>query len=91
MKQKSQVPSLLINLLRRLQVLHESQVKVLRSDNGTEFKNAAVEEYLASVGITHNFSAPKTPQQNGVVERKNKTLVEAAITMLNASGLPLTF
>ncbi|KAJ9557321.1 hypothetical protein OSB04_011935 [Centaurea solstitialis] len=75
----------------RLQVLHDSQIKVLRSDNGTEFKNAVVEEYLASVGITHNFSAPRTPQQNGVVERKNRTLVEAARTMLNAFGLPLTF
>ncbi|KAJ9547096.1 hypothetical protein OSB04_019639 [Centaurea solstitialis] len=40
---------------------------------------------------THNFSAPRTPQQNGVVERKNRFLVEAARTMLNASGLPLTF
>ncbi|KAJ9552668.1 hypothetical protein OSB04_016713 [Centaurea solstitialis] len=91
MKKKSQVPSLLINLLKRLQVLHDSQVRVLRSDNGIEFKNAAVEEYLASVGITHNFSAPRTPQQNGVVERKNRTLMEATKTMLNASGLPLTF
>ncbi|KAJ9558020.1 hypothetical protein OSB04_012634 [Centaurea solstitialis] len=91
MKKKSQVPSLLINLLKRLQVLHDSQVRVLRSDNGTEFKNAIVEEYLALVGITHNFSAPRTPQQNGVVERKNRTLVEAARTMLNASGLSLIF
>ncbi|KAJ9544131.1 hypothetical protein OSB04_023838 [Centaurea solstitialis] len=71
-----------------LQMLH---VRVLRSDNGTEFKNSVIEVYLSSVGITHNFSAPRTPQQNGVVERKNITLVEAARTMLNASGLPLTF
>ncbi|KAJ9544080.1 hypothetical protein OSB04_023787 [Centaurea solstitialis] len=82
---------LLINLLKRLQVLHGMQVRVIRSDNGTEFKNSTIEDYLASVGITYNFSAPRTPQQNGVVERKNKTLVEAARTMLNASGLPLTF
>ncbi|KAJ9552991.1 hypothetical protein OSB04_017036 [Centaurea solstitialis] len=66
-------------------------VRVLRRDNETEFKNSIIEEYLASVGTTHNFSAPMTTQQNGVVERKNKTLVEAARTMLNASGLPLTF
>ena len=90
-RKKSQVPSVLINLLKRLQVLHGLQVRVLRSDNGTEFKNSVIEEYLASVGITHNFSAPRTPQQNGVVERKNRTLVEAARTMLNASGLPLSF
>ncbi|KAJ9545061.1 hypothetical protein OSB04_024768 [Centaurea solstitialis] len=66
-------------------------IKVIRSDNGTEFKNSTIEEYLNSVGITHNFSASRTPQQNGVVERKNRTIVEAARTMLNASGLPLTF
>ncbi|KAJ9546486.1 LOW QUALITY PROTEIN: hypothetical protein OSB04_019029 [Centaurea solstitialis] len=84
-RKKSHVPMLLINLLKRL------QVKVIRSDNGTEFKNSTIEEYLNSVGITHNFSAPRTPQQNGVVQRKNRTIVEAARTMLNASGLPLTF
>jgi hypothetical protein len=90
-RKKSHVPMLLINLLKRLQVLHGMQVRVIRSDNGTEFKNSTIEDYLASVGITHNFSAPRTPQQNGVVERKNRTLVEAARTMLNASGLPLSF
>ncbi|KAJ9546892.1 hypothetical protein OSB04_019435 [Centaurea solstitialis] len=90
-RKKSQVPLILINLLKRLQVLHGFQVRVVRSDNGTEFKNSVIEDYLASVGITHNFSALRTPQHNGVVVRKNRTLVEAAKTMLNASGLPLTF
>ncbi|KAJ9556699.1 hypothetical protein OSB04_011313 [Centaurea solstitialis] len=87
---KSHVPMLLINLLKRLQFLHDMQVRVIRSDNGTEFKNSTIEDYLTSVGITYNFSTPRTPQQNVVVERKNRTLVEAATTMLNASSLPLT-
>ncbi|KAJ9557840.1 hypothetical protein OSB04_012454 [Centaurea solstitialis] len=91
LRNKSQVPLFLINLLKRLQVFHGVQIKVIRSDNGTEFKNSTIEDYLTSVGITHNFSAPRTPHQNGVVERKNRTRVEAARTMLNASGLPLTF
>ncbi|KAJ9547151.1 LOW QUALITY PROTEIN: hypothetical protein OSB04_019694 [Centaurea solstitialis] len=90
-KQKSQVPLVLTNLLKILQVLYGVQARVLRSDNGTKFKNSVIEEYLTSVGITHNFSAPRTPQQNGVVERKNRTLVEAARSMLNAFSLPLTF
>ncbi|KAJ9557780.1 LOW QUALITY PROTEIN: hypothetical protein OSB04_012394 [Centaurea solstitialis] len=90
-RKKSHVPLLLINLLKTLQVLHGIQVRVMRSDNGTEFKNSAIEDYLASIGITHKFSMPRTPQQNGVVERKNRILVQAARTMLNASGLPLTF
>ncbi|KAJ9552721.1 hypothetical protein OSB04_016766 [Centaurea solstitialis] len=69
----------------------KDHVRVLRSENGTEFKKSIIEEYLASVGITHNFLAPRTPQQNGVVEKINRTLVEAARMMLDASKLPLTF
>ncbi|KAJ9544705.1 LOW QUALITY PROTEIN: hypothetical protein OSB04_024412 [Centaurea solstitialis] len=76
-KKKSHVLMLLINLLKRLQVLHGMQVRVIRSDNGTEFKNSTIEDYLTTVGITHNFSTPRTPQQNREVERKNRTLNHA--------------
>jgi transposase InsO family protein len=54
----------------------------VRSDNGTEFKNIDVEEFLSEEGIMHEFTVPYTPQQNGVVERKNQTLIEAARAML---------
>jgi transposase InsO family protein len=57
-------------------------VKKIRSDNGSEFKNLQVEEYLEEEGVKHEFSAPYTPQQNGVVERKNRTLIDMARTML---------
>nr|GFA01070.1 hypothetical protein [Tanacetum cinerariifolium] len=57
-------------------------VIIVRTDNGTEFKNHVLKEYFDSVGITHETSAVKTPQENGVVERKNRMLVEAARTML---------
>jgi transposase InsO family protein len=60
----------------------ELKVKKIRSDNGSEFKNLQVEEYLEEEGIKHEFSAPYTPQQNGVVERKNRTLIDMARTML---------
>jgi transposase InsO family protein len=46
------------------------------SDNGSKFKNLQVEEFLEEEGIKHEFSAPYTPQQNGVVERKNRTLID---------------
>nr|GEW78022.1 hypothetical protein [Tanacetum cinerariifolium] len=55
----------------------------------TEFKNQVLKEYFDSVSITHETSAAKTPQQNGVVERRNRTLVEAARTMLIFSHAPL--
>jgi transposase InsO family protein len=57
-------------------------VKKIRSNNGFEFKNLQVKEYLEEEGIKHEFSAPYTPQQNGVVERKNMTLIDMARTML---------
>src|ERR1043165_4818498 len=52
------------------------KIKHIRSDNGTEFKNTGVQKFLDEMGITHEFSAPYTPQQNCVVERKNQTLIE---------------
>ncbi|KAI3715287.1 hypothetical protein L6452_22263 [Arctium lappa] len=65
------------------------QVKFLRTDNDTEFKNKIVEEYLESVGISHQYSVARTLEQNRVVKRRNRTLVEAARTMLSQSDLPL--
>ena len=58
----------------------------IRSDNGTEFKNTAVEEYYNKKGIKHEFSATYTPEQNGVVERKKKTLITLARAMLDEYG-----
>lgn len=63
----------------------------MRSDHGTEFENNKFDEYCREHGMDHNFSAPRTPQQNGVVERKNRTLEDMARTMLIASGLPRNF
>ena len=61
----------------------ETKIKRVRSDNGTEFKNTNIEDYLDEEGIGHEFSVPYTPQQNEIVERKNRTLIEAARTMLD--------
>ena len=58
------------------------------SDHGGEFENHLFEDYYDKHGIEHNFSSPRTPQQNGVVERKNHILVEFARIMLNDCGLP---
>nr|GEX67438.1 putative ribonuclease H-like domain-containing protein [Tanacetum cinerariifolium] len=59
-----------------------SPVIIIRKDNGTEFKNQVLKVYFDSFGISHQMSSVRTPQQNGVVERRNRTLVEAARTML---------
>jgi transposase InsO family protein len=66
-------------------------IKKVRSDNGTEVKNTQVEEFLDEEGIKHEFSTPYTPQQNGVVERKNCTLIDMARTMLDEYKTPDIF
>jgi transposase InsO family protein len=69
--------------LRRAQNEFGLRIKTIRSDNGTEFKNSQIEGFLEDEGIKHEFSSPYTPQQNGVVERKNRTLLDMARTMLD--------
>ncbi|KAJ9555727.1 hypothetical protein OSB04_010341 [Centaurea solstitialis] len=84
-----EAPEIIISVLKEVQVNLQSQVQKIRSDHGTEFKNKVLGDYLESVGIKHTFAAVRTPQQNGVVERRNRTLVEAARTMLAYSKLPM--
>ncbi|GJU52136.1 putative ribonuclease H-like domain-containing protein [Tanacetum coccineum] len=67
------------------------KVKIIRCDHGTKFKNNAMNEFCAKKGIKREFSVARTPQQNGVAERKNRTLIEAARTMIADSLLPIPF
>ncbi|GJS89732.1 ribonuclease H-like domain-containing protein [Tanacetum coccineum] len=71
--------------------LVDHKVKVIRCDNGTEFKNREMNQFCEMKGILRQFSVARTPQQNGVAERRNRTLIEAARTMLADSKLPTTF
>jgi transposase InsO family protein len=82
LQDKLETQSTLKCFLRRAQNEFELKVKKIRSDNGYEFKNIQVEEYVEEEGIKHEFSAPYMPQQNGAVERKNMTLIDMARTML---------
>ncbi|KAJ9544376.1 hypothetical protein OSB04_024083 [Centaurea solstitialis] len=91
LRSKDGASDIIISFIRNVQVRLQLPVQVIRTDNGTEFKNRKLDSFLDSVGITHTFSAARTPQQNGVVERKNRTLVEAARTMLTFSKLLLHF
>jgi transposase InsO family protein len=80
---KSETQDVLKKFLRRAQNKFYVKVKKIRSDNGTKFKNTQVEDFLDEEGIKHKFSVPYTPQQNGVAERKNRTLIEMTRTMLD--------
>jgi hypothetical protein len=83
LQEKSQTQETLKGFLRRAQNEFGLRIKKIRSDNGTEFKNSQIEGFLEDEGIKHEFSSPYTPQQNGVVERKNITLLDMARTMLD--------
>jgi transposase InsO family protein len=73
LQDKSQTQETLKGFLRRAQNEFGLRIKKIRSDNGTEFKNSQIKGFLEDEGIKHEFSSPYTPQQNGVVERKNRT------------------
>ncbi|KAD3066989.1 hypothetical protein E3N88_34869 [Mikania micrantha] len=88
---KDETSDKIIALITHLERQFSLPVKMIRSDNGTEFKNQVLDKFCISKGILRQYSAPRTPAQNGVVERKNRTLIEAARTMLADSGLPLSF
>ncbi|GJR28999.1 retrovirus-related pol polyprotein from transposon TNT 1-94 [Tanacetum coccineum] len=75
--------------LEQIQVGLNKIVRFIRTDNGTEFVNKTLYDHYEKVGIFHQKTVPRTPQQNGVVERRNRTLVEAARTMLIFSKAPM--
>jgi transposase InsO family protein len=83
LQDKSETQEVLKKFLRRAQYEFDAKVKKIRSDNGTEFKNTQLEDFLYEEGIKYKFLPPYTPQQNGVAERKNRTLIEMARTMFD--------
>ncbi|KAL8109911.1 hypothetical protein AgCh_025854 [Apium graveolens] len=93
MYSKDETPHIIIEHIKKIEKHAEDYncVKRLRSDNGTEFRNATLSEFCKGNGIVQEFPAARTPQQNGVVERKNRILVEAARTMLQDAKLPTSF
>nr|GFC47753.1 hypothetical protein [Tanacetum cinerariifolium] len=85
---KDEASQVIVSFIKKTQVNLQLQVQRVRTDNGTKFKNKTLAKFFDEVGITQQFSAARTPQQNGVVERRNRTLVEAARTMLTFANLP---
>ncbi|GJW56435.1 putative ribonuclease H-like domain-containing protein [Tanacetum coccineum] len=88
---KDETSEILKNFIKEIENLVDKKVKIIRSDNGTEFKNKVMDDFCREKGIKREYSVARTPQQNGVAERRNRTLIEAARTMLADSKLPTTF
>nr|GFD09447.1 putative ribonuclease H-like domain-containing protein [Tanacetum cinerariifolium] len=87
LRSKDETPEVLIDFPRLVQRGLHAQVRIVRTDKGTEFLNKTLHAYFSSKGILHQTSVGRTPKQNGVVERRNRTLVEAARTMLSAANV----
>nr|GEZ52216.1 hypothetical protein [Tanacetum cinerariifolium] len=88
---KDETTHVLKTFIIGLENLLSLKVKVIRCDNGTEFKNSNLSQLCGLKGIKREFSVPRTPQQNGIAERKNKTLIEAARTLLEDLLLRIPF
>ncbi|GKB16764.1 putative ribonuclease H-like domain-containing protein [Tanacetum coccineum] len=88
---KDETSGILKTFITEIENQLDHKVKVIRCDNGTEFKNSVMNQFCEMKGIKREFSVARTPQQNGVAERRNRTLIEAARTMLVDSKLPTTF
>ncbi|GJR72226.1 retrovirus-related pol polyprotein from transposon TNT 1-94 [Tanacetum coccineum] len=89
LRSKDETPEVIIKFLNQIQVGLNKTVRYIRTNNGTEFFNKDLTEYYERVGIFHKKIVPRTPQQNGIVERRNHTPVEAARTMLIFSKAPM--
>ncbi|GKD00657.1 retrovirus-related pol polyprotein from transposon TNT 1-94, partial [Tanacetum coccineum] len=88
LRTKDEAPDMLIDFVNQVQRNLKASILTIQTDNGTEFKNEKLRSFYAKLGIVYKTSIAQTPQQNGVVERRNRTLVEAARTMLNFSKAP---
>ncbi|GJY02717.1 retrovirus-related pol polyprotein from transposon TNT 1-94 [Tanacetum coccineum] len=86
---KDEAPGFIIKFLKMIQVRLNAAVRNIHTDNETEFVNQTLQDYYEQVVISHETSVAQTPQQNGVVERQNRTLVESAQTMLIYAKPPL--
>ncbi|GJU26705.1 integrase, catalytic region, zinc finger, CCHC-type containing protein [Tanacetum coccineum] len=89
LRSKDEAPKVIKIFLKKIQVLLQALVIIIRTDNRTEFTNQVLKAYFDSVGISHQTSPVRTPQQNGVVERRNQTLVEAARTIFDKTPYEL--
>ncbi|GJU01423.1 retrovirus-related pol polyprotein from transposon TNT 1-94, partial [Tanacetum coccineum] len=86
---KDEAPDFIIKFLKMIQLRLKVPVRCIRTDNGTEFVNQMLREYYEKVGISHKTYVACSPQQNGVVEGWNHTLIEVARTMLIYAKAPL--
>ncbi|GJY06810.1 retrovirus-related pol polyprotein from transposon TNT 1-94 [Tanacetum coccineum] len=91
LRSKDKTPKFLIDFLKLVQRGLHAQVRTFRTDKGIEFLDKTLHAYFAQEGIEHQTSTARTPEQNGIVKRRNRAFVEAARTMLSTAKVLLFF
>ena len=91
MRKKSEVTSAFTRFYQEIKTLTGKKIKVLRSDNGGEYRNAAMDKFCKAKYIKQEFTVPYNPEQNGMAERMNRTLVEMTRCMLKDSSLDKSY
>ena len=91
LKDKVKAPEKMIHLCKKLQVEKDTMIARITSDHGREFENTKLATFYNDQSTRQEFSSPKTPQQNGIVERKNRVVHEMARVMLHNKKLPKSF
>ena len=91
LKDKAEAPEKMIHLCKKLQVEKETVIARIRSDHRREFENTKLAAFYNDQDTHQEFSSPKTPQQNGIMERKNRVFQEMARVMLHNTKLPKYF
>nr|GEX35037.1 retrovirus-related Pol polyprotein from transposon TNT 1-94 [Tanacetum cinerariifolium] len=91
LRSKDETLEVLIDFLILIQRGLHAQVRTVKTNKGTKFLNKTLQAYFSQEGNEHQMSTARTPEQNGIVKRQNRTLVEAAQTMLSAAKIPLFF
>ncbi|XP_057523858.1 uncharacterized protein LOC130803672 [Amaranthus tricolor] len=91
LKHKSEVFSVFVTFYNMLHTQFQATPKIIRSDNGGEFVNSSMKHFFSDRGMIHQTSCPYTPQQNGVAERKNRTLLDITRAILLESNTPASF
>lgn len=91
LKEKSEVAGIFEQFFYMIKNQFNQSIKILRSDNGTEFFNTTLQNFISKHGIIHQSSCVNSPQQNGISERKNRHLLEVARSLLFTANLPKLF
>ena len=91
LKHKSEVFDVFVNFYNMIPTQFHTSLKILRSDNGGEYVSHKMKDFILEHGMLHQTTCPDTPQQNGVAERKNRTLLEIARALMFESHVPVSY